>query len=167
MISLQIQDIKDFMNKLLLQHIFDPFLLIECTITTYNTFHIDGRLHPDFYTKEEQENLGIDSRSFSRWQELRPFCLELIKGTHTPLGFHFVFQLSEENTAKLLEQTSSLFSLSDVNGLVLNLRYDSTSLYCTTGTSLSLFTLDKSLEQSWDQMVQKFLLRQDIAFTPL
>lgn len=167
MISLQIQDIKSFMNKLLLQHPFDPFLLIEGTITTYNAFHINGRLHPDFYTKEEQEELGIANRTFSRWQELRPLCLNLIKGKHTPLGFHFVFQLSPENTVKLLEQTNSPFSLNDVNGLVLNLRYDSTGLFCTTGTSMTLFTLDKSLEQSWDKMVQKFLLRQDISFTLL
>lgn len=45
MIALQIQDVKDFMGKLLLQHTFDAFLVVEGSITTYNTFHIDGRLH--------------------------------------------------------------------------------------------------------------------------
>ena len=165
MISLQIKDVKAFMNKLLLQPVFDAFLVVEGSVVTYNTFHIDGHLQPDFYTKEEQEELGLSTRRFSRWQDLRPFCLELIKGKHTPLGFRFTFQLSPENTRKLLEQTESPFSLSDINGLILNIRYDNNGLFCTTGTSLSLFTLDKSLEQSWDQMVQKFLLRQEISFT--
>lgn len=167
MIALQIQDVKDFMGKLLLQHTFDAFLVVEGSVTTYNTFHIDGRLHPDYYTKEEQEALGTDPRHFSLWQELRPFCLELIKGKRTPLGFRFTFQLSRENTAKLLTQTGSSFSPDQVNGLVLNLRYDETGLVCTTGTSLNLFTLDKSLELAWDQMVQKFLASQDLAFTLL
>ncbi|MCI8557408.1 MAG: hypothetical protein HFI19_06515 [Lachnospiraceae bacterium] len=167
MISLQIEAIKPFMNKLLLHPTFDAFLLVEGTVTTCNTFHIDGHLNPDYYSKEEQESLGLGCRRFSRWQELRPFCLELIKGKRTPLGFRFTFQLSPENTEKLLTQTESPFFPKDVNGLILNIRYDSAGLFCTTAASLALFTMDKSLEQSWDQMVQKFLLKQDIAFTLL
>lgn len=167
MIALQIQDVKDFMGKLLLQHTFDAFLVVEGSITTYNTFHIDGRLHPDYYTAEEQEALKTSLRGFSLWQELKPFCLELIKGKRTPLGFRFTFRLSRENTEKLLTQAGSSFSLEQVDGLLLNLRYDETGLVCTTGTSLKLFTMDKSLEHAWDQMVQKFLLRQELIFTLL
>ena len=167
MISVQIQDVKAFMGKLLLKPVFDPFLVVEGSVTTYNTFHIDGRLHPDFYTKEEQEELSLKTRRFSRWQDLRPFCLELIKGKHTPLNFRFTFQLSAENTAKLLAQIESSFSLSDVGGLVLNIRYDENGLFCTTATSMNLFTLDKSLDHAWDQMVQKFLDQKEISFTLL
>ena len=165
MIALQIQDIKDFMNRLLLKETFDPFLVIEATITTYNTFHIDGRLKPDYYSPEERENLNLAEHHFSRWQNLRPFCLELIKGKRTPLSFQFTFQLSPENTKKLLDQTESVFSFQDVNVLILNIRYDSTSLFCTTALSLNIFTMDKSLEHAWDQMIQKFLLKQEISFT--
>jgi len=167
MISIQIKDVKDFMNKLLLKTVFDAFLVVEGSIVTYNTFHIDGHLQTEFYTKEEQAEMDLSTRRFSRWQELRPFCLELIKGKHTPLGFRFTFQLSQENTAKLLSQTNSSFSPSDVNGLILNIRYEGSSLFCTTGTSMNLFSLDKSLEQSWDQMIQKFFLKQEIDFTLL
>ena len=167
MISLQIEDIKSFMNKLLLKPDFDAFLLVEGTITTCNTFHIDGEIKPGYYTKEEEEALGLLGRRFSRWQELRPFCLDLIKGKRTPLSFRFTFRLSRENTEKLLTQTGSSFSLEQVDGLLLNLRYDETGLVCTTGTSLKLFTMDKSLEHAWDQMVQKFLLSQELIFTLL
>lgn len=165
MIALQIQDIKDFMNRLLLKETFDPFLVVEAAITTYNTFHIDGRLKPDYYTPEERETLNLTERHFSRWQELRPFCLELIKGKRTPLSFQFTFQLSPENTKKLLLQTESAFTPQDINGLILNIRYDANGLYCTTALSLNIFTMDKSLDHAWDQMVQKFLLNQEIAFT--
>ena len=102
MIALQIQDIKNFMSKLLLSQTFDNFLLVEGTITTYNTFRIDGRVHKDFFTEEEIEERGLSDREFSLWKEVKPFCLELIKGKKTPLGFKFTFQLSKENTAKLL-----------------------------------------------------------------
>ena len=92
MIALQIQDIKSFMSKLLLSQTFDQFLLVEGSITTYNTFRIEGRLHKDFFTEEEREEKGMASRDFSLWKDVKPFCLELIKGKKTPLGFKFTFQ---------------------------------------------------------------------------
>ena len=163
----QIEDVKAFMNKLLLTPTFDAFWVVEGSIVTYNTFHIDGHLKPEYYSKEEQEALKLSQRRFSRWQDLRPFCLELIKGKRTPLGFRFTFQLSPEHVEKLLLRTESAFSLSDVTGLLLNIRYDGTGLFCTTAASLSLFTMDKSLEHAWDEAIQRFFGRQELAFTLL
>lgn len=165
MIALQIQDIKNFMSKLLLSHTFDNFLLVEGSITTYNTFRIDGRVHKDFFSEEEIEERTLNMREFSLWKEVKPFCLELIKGKKTPLGFKFVFQLSKENTAKLLA-SSGITSIQpeNVSGLLLNVRYDNGSLACITATNLNLFTLDKSLEHAWDDMVKRFLKQQEISF---
>ena len=165
MIALQIQDIKDFMSRLLLSSAFDSFLMVEGSITTFSTFQIDGRFHPDYYSRDEQEDSRLSGRRFSLWKDIRPFCLELIKGKRTPLGFHFTFQLSPENTEKLLAQADSSFSVSDVNGLVLNIRFEGGTLSCVTGTSLKLFTMDKSLDQAWDRMIQKFFTQQNLAFT--
>ena len=165
MIALQIQDIKNFMSKLLLSQTFDNFLLVEGTITTYNTFRIDGRVHKDFFTEEEIEERGLSDREFSLWKEVKPFCLELIKGKKTPLGFKFTFQLSKENTAKLLA-SSGITSIQpeNVSGLLINVRFDSNGLSCITATNLNLFTLDKSLEHAWDDMVKRFLRQQEISF---
>ena len=161
----RIKEVKNFMGRLLGTEAFDAFLLAEASITTYNTFHVDGRLRPDYYSQEEQELLKLSERQFSLWQNLRPFCLELIKGQRTPLSFRFTLQLSPENTKKLLAQTESTFSMQDIGGLILNIRYDAAGLFCTTAVSLNLFTMDKSLEHAWDQMVQRFFLKQDIRFT--
>lgn len=165
MVALQIQDIKYFMNKLLLSQTFDNFQLVEGSITTYNTFRIEGRVHKDFFTNEELEENGLLSREFSLWREVKPFCLELIKGKKTPLGFKFTFQLSKENTAKLLT-SSGITSLQteNISGLLLNIRYDSNGLHVITATNLNLFTLDKSLEHAWDDMVKRFLKQQEISF---
>lgn len=57
MIALQIQDVKDFMSKLLIGNAFDAFWLSEVAITTFTTFHIDGVLHPDFLTLRKRKTL--------------------------------------------------------------------------------------------------------------
>lgn len=165
MIALQIQDIKNFMSKLLLSQTFDHFLLVEGSITTYNTFRIDGRIHKSFFSEEELEERGITHREFSLWKEVKPFCLELIKGKKTPLGFKFTFQLSKENTAKLLA-SSGITSIQpeNVSGLLLNVRYENGALNVITATNLNLFTLEKSLEHAWDDMVKRFLKQQEISF---
>ncbi len=165
MIALQIQDIKNFMGKLLLSATFDNFLLVEGSITTYNTFRINGRLHKDFFTEEELTENGMEHREFSLWKDVKPFCLELIKGKKTPLAFQFTFQLSKENTEKLLA-SSGITSLQpeNISGLLLNVRYDNGALNCITATNLNLFTLDKSLEHAWDEMIKRFLKKQEISF---
>ena len=165
MVALQIQDIKNFMSKLLLSQTFDHFLLIEGSITTFNTFRIDGRIHSDFFTEEEHEERRLRDREFSLWKEVKPFCLELIKGKKTPLGFKFTFQLSKENTTKLLT-SSGITSIQpeNVSGLLLNIRYDNGALNVITATNLSLFTLDKTFERAWDDMVKRFLKQQEISF---
>lgn len=165
MIALQIQDIKHFMSRLLLSQTFDQFLLVEGRITTYNTFRIDGRLHKDFFTQEEIEDVALNDRDFSLWKEVKPFCLELIKGKKTPLGFQFVFQLSKENIEKLLTSSGITGILPEnVSGLLLNVHYGNNQLSCVTATNLNLFTLDKSLEHEWDNLVKRFLKQQEISF---
>lgn len=145
------------MKHLLLTETFDHFLFIEGEITTFNTFTIDGYLHKDFF--EEDPPL-----SFSFWKHLREFCFSIIKGKRTPLQFKFVFSLSPENIAKLISQNELNFHPQDVQGLYLNLRFNGTDLQCITGTSLKTFTLDKSLEQAWDKMVQKFFSQKGIEY---
>ena len=165
MIALQIQDIKSFMSKLLLSQAFDNFLLVEGTITTYNTFRIDGRLHREFFSDEETAEKSLQNRKFSLWKEVKPFCLELIRGKRTPLGFQFTFQLSRENTKKLLASSGiTSIQAENIAGLLLNIRYDKSALNIITATNLNLFTLDKSLEHAWDDMLKRFLKQQEISF---
>lgn len=75
-----------------------------------------------------------------------------------------VFALSTPNTVKLLKGQGLPFSPEDIEGMFLNITYRDNALTCTTGTSMRLFTLDRSLEHSWDGMVQKFFKTKGIAF---
>lgn len=159
MIAFELSEVKECMSKLLLSEIFDPFLFIEGEIVTFNTFTIDGFLKKDFYEKDM-----IPERSYSLWKEVREYCFSLIKGKRTPLSFKLIFGLSESNVEKLLKQQGLSFTPQDVQGLYLNIRYDGQHLQCVTGTSMNLFTMDKSLEQAWDVMVQKFFAQKEISF---
>ncbi|CBL22500.1 hypothetical protein CK5_10030 [Blautia obeum A2-162] len=50
MLVLKINDVKNFMNQLLIGQTFDDFSLVEASITTFCSFTIDGKLHRDFLT---------------------------------------------------------------------------------------------------------------------
>lgn len=156
-------DTKKCMNGLLLSPAFDSFLFIEGEITTFNTFQIDGRLKKEFYHQVPGEDTAPD-REYALWKEQREFCFSLIKGKRTPLSFKFILSLSTPNISRLLTQEELPFTPNDVQGLYLNFKYDGTHLSCTTGTSMNLFTMDKTLEQAWDKMAQRIFAKYEIPF---
>lgn len=163
MIALNILDRKECTKGLFIGNIFDRFLLSEASITTYCNFTIDGSLHKNFYSEEEQQNLRLGDRSLALWEECRPFCFSVIKGKHTPLHFKFVFQLSWEDIEKFLAASGVSFTADDIFGLFLNITFDGSTLFCTTGTSMRMFTLDKSLDNSWDIWVMTFFKENGLA----
>lgn len=150
------------MSHLLLKETFDNFMFIEGEIVTYATFTFDGYTQKEFFSLDEDSETPLEE--FARWKKLRELCFSIIKGKRTPLNFKFIFSLSAENVAKLIERNELDFQPSNVQGLYLNLRFDGSNLQCVTGTSLKTFTLDKSLEHAWDTMVQKFFAQKGISY---
>ncbi len=161
--SFQIQDQLDFMKKLLVGTDFDGFLLSEASITTFATFRIDGSLHPEFLDGGEDLS-DAESSGYTLWRRVRPFFYELTRGKHTPLRFRIIFRLSASNTEKLLVQCGIRMDKEQIDGLFLNINFDGSALVCTGGTSLNTFTLDKTLEQAWDEMLEKFFRQRQISF---
>ena len=164
MLALRFVDIKDFMNKLLCTDLFDHFLLSEASISTYADFSIDGHLNPDFFNPEDPQYEQFKEAGIVPFSLLRPVCYSLIKGKSTPLGFHFVFQLSPLNQQRTIEKSGSSFKSEDITGMFLNLRYRDQQLTCTTGISYRTFTPDKSLEQEWDRLIPLFFKGHRIPF---
>lgn len=149
---------KNCMQHLLLKSTFDSFSLIEGEITTYNTFRVDGYIHKKFFEEAPE-------KVYSSWGELREFCFQIIRGKRTPLNFRFILSLPKESfEAFLKEQEISFLHPSDIQGLYLNFKYDGLNLQCVTGTSLNLFTMDKTLENIWDSYMKNFFLKQEIQF---
>lgn len=163
-INIVSNDIKKFMNHLLVADTFNSFLLEEATITTYNTFTIDGHIQKDFYTEDELNNLP--DRTLSTWSCIKPHCFNYIKGNKTPLKFKIVLKASASYTEKLLQDSGCGFNPNDVGGLYMNIRYDSRttllgeeasspSLDCISMASLNIFSMDKTLEKAWDEVCSK------------
>ena len=162
MIALTLPEVKECMSKLLLSETFDPFYFIEGEIVTFSTVTMDGFLKKEFFDTEE-----APAREYALWKDVREFCFSVIKGKSTPLSFKFVLGLSDSNIEKLLLQQELGFKLQDVRGLYINLKYDGQKLQCITGTAMNLFTMDKSLDQAWDKMVQKFFTQKEIKYEVL
>lgn len=162
MIALNIADIKGFMEKLLLQNVFDNFLLTELEINTFTKFQIQGRLNRSYYSSDEMEQLH--DRSIAKWSEIRPYAFQIVKGNKTPVSFQIVLQLSEENVEKLLHSSGIPMNPGDVTGLYMHLKFEAGHLTIITGTGVKTFTLDKTLDKEWDEMTKKFLKHHEIVF---
>ena len=102
MIALSIIDVKDFMNKLLIGEVFDRFFLVEASVTTFNTFTIDGRLQQDFFDTDTVAMHKSNSIEYSLWRDVKPYCFSVIRGRRTPLNFRIVLQLSHKQTQQIL-----------------------------------------------------------------
>lgn len=166
-------DTKACMAELLLRTAFDEFLFIEGEITTFNRFTIDGLIHREFYgdttdpdsgdTPRNEKESGAQGRlAYSAWKSLREYCFSIIKGKRTPLDFKLIFSLPDPAIETLIRKEQLDFQPETVQGLYLNFRYDGNVLTCTTGTSLSTFTMDKSLEHAFDQWTRRFFFDHHI-----
>ncbi len=154
--SINISDVKTFMKRLLIDNSFDDFLLEDASITTFNTFNIDGHLQKAYYSKEEYEALNL--RSLSYWHEIKPICFELIKGKKTPLGFTFILQLDSFQIKSFYEKCNLEESKEFISNFFLNIKYENSTLDCITAISYKQFTLDKTIEKEYDKYIEKFLL---------
>ena len=152
------------MGKLLTSETFDHFLLEEASISTYNTFMIDGHQNRDFYTNEEWEDASVRPYEFSTWKQIRPICFSLIKGTHTPTAFRFVLHLTPESTLSILEKGGSDITLQQLKAYVLTIKYDGTALTLVTGSAFHTFVMDKTVDLLWDNALKQFLAAQEISF---
>lgn len=162
MISLKINNLKNFTSQLLVKDTFSNFYLVEANIHTHSTFTINGRVNTSYYSTEELENQG--DHEFNTWDKLRPICYEIIKGRNLPSYFKFIFRLDTEHTNKIISSFPE-FKDTDVDGFFINVKYESGSLTITTGTSLKIFTLDKSLEKAFDSYITVFFDKNSIEYS--
>lgn len=160
----QIKELKIFMSRLLGSSVFDGFLLAEASITTYNSFLIDGRINKDFFTGDLNDEGNLPPYEFSMWQDMRSLCFDLIKGKRTPVSFKIVLHLKPELAETLLKENESAVSLNDLKAFVLNIKYDGSVLTCITATAFHTFIPDKTPDQIWDAYMVKFFEQNQINY---
>lgn len=167
MISLQIKNTKSFMNTLLVSEQFDSFEVEEATITTFNTFYIDGHIVKDFYTHEEIDEITTTENSFplfSSWKDIKPICFNLIKGKKTPVSFKVILQASPSLIQKLAASEECEVEPNLIRSLVINIRYENGKVTCITATSFNTFIMDKSADRLWDNYVKLLFNKMQLDF---
>lgn len=164
MLALQITSMKSFMNHLLVNDTFDNFLLADATISTANTYQIDGHINKEFFTTEELSEKNAAPYDFSLWKDMKPLCFNLIKGKRTPLFFKFVLHLKPDLISKLLAAGGCSIPLEQIKALVLTIKYDGSQAVLTTGSSYHTFVMSKEPDAIWDKALQQFLSRHEINY---
>lgn len=183
--SLRIQDNKAFMQHLLLSGTFDAFGLVSAQVTTFCTFQISGEFIPGFLPETEALSAAKGTPpasetspasatanrtpSYAPWRLVRPHVLDVIRGKNKPGSMRIVFRLSDDNMQKVLRSCGEGWRDAAVAGLFLNITYQHSggeeTITCIPGVSLRIFTLDKELEHTWDDLVQRYLKQAQIPFT--
>ena len=80
MLVLKINDVKNFMNQLLIGQTFDDFSLVDASITTFCSFMIDGTLHRDFFDSDSKQP-SVQSALYCPWKELKSYCYSIIQAS--------------------------------------------------------------------------------------
>ena len=160
----RIKDVKNFMGKLLGSESFDSFLLAEGTITTYNTFVIDGHMVKEFFVGDVNDDNKLPPYEFSEWKAMRSLCFDLIKGKRTPVNFKLVLHLKPEIISQILEKGDSAVSAADIKPFGLTIKYDGSVLTCITATAFHSFLPDKTPDRQWDEYVTLFLASKAVDF---
>ena len=166
--ALKITETKNFMGLLLKSDCFADFLLAEASITTYNTFTIDGHIVSAFYKRDvNMPDVEVPYR-YSCWMDLQDFCFQLIRGKRTPVCFHFTLYLKPEIRKEIF--ASEIFNKEqdsvpeELDQFVLNVKYQEGTLTLITAVSYHSFVLDKSAERIWDQYITHFLSAKSIPY---
>lgn len=158
MISLKILEMNRFMGKLLKGENFDGFLLKEGFLRTNIEYRFQGQLFTEYFDTEEQAKL---EEKYVYWGELRPTVFELIKGKKTPLAFSFTLLLTKNDTTQLLARRQVNVG-EDSPSLFLQIRFEHGTGHMVTGTARNVFTLDKSLEEAWDEEIRQLMKAMEL-----
>jgi hypothetical protein len=149
MLVYNVNNTKKFMSLLLKSDIFDSLEIRNAVITTFTSFEISGKINKDFFDEE-----NLPQRDYCLWKEIKPFAFEIIKGKHMPKFIKLVFAATEELKEKISPDSSVLF---------LNITFENNAVTVITGSSTKTFTMDKSGEYAWDEYVNEFFEKNNIA----
>jgi hypothetical protein len=155
--NFEIEDTKIFMNELLNSTRFDSFYLYEARLKTSLDYFIGGRINHEFYKDDEESGDDI-SQEYVYWKDIKHTLFELIKGKRLPINFKFILMFNRDNITRLIEMNNLTIAPEDVGALFYNIHYDDGKLQIITGSSVKVFTLDKSLDKIWDETVERYYL---------
>ncbi len=170
---IKINDIRAAMSMLLLKDAFDAFFLEEAEAMTFAKLQISGRRNKNWYAGETDNDINEDVINGSsigiltnlvRWKETRHIFFEYIKGKKTPDLFKVSLK-ADGSIAEVFLKDSGFYEkyLQEKPELHMQIRYENGTLCVVTGIYNKNFTLDKSIENAWDDAVVKWFRKNKVA----
>ena len=158
--EIQDENIKSFLNELFANEKYDSFYLFEAKAEMDISYYINGKLNMAFYDSDSEEKTELISerKEYISWHDVKPKILSFIKGDRLPLKLKLILMFNNENIERLIEMNNLPIHPDNVRALFLNINYADGKLNLTTGTSLNVFTMDKSLEELWDKTVERYYI---------
>lgn len=142
-------DVKDFMNRLLREDLFDAYEVRSVEIAALTRVDISGMAEQE----QRDNNETKTARPFVTWSQLRPLVYAIIKNGSRPRLLKIVFACDDQTTASVHPNASALF---------LNLLYENGMVQFTAATSQKLFTMDKTLDAQWEEKVIDFFAKSNV-----
>ena len=170
MISLEVQNIRIFMSRLLMKSDFDRFCLVEASVSAFCNFEISGRTNAEWFSPSGSQTAPAQEHpplpAYVSWEKIRPHVFQVIRGGRTPLRMKIILALTPAQIASVLKSSpdSASVSVEQVSGMFLNIVYDKNGLMLTTGTAMKTFTMDRSAEKAFDKVMTSFLTETGIDF---
>ena len=144
----------EYLKELFEKEKYDSFYLYEARVKTKLDYYVNGRLNREYFDTEEQADLP----EYVEWKDIKQIVYSYIKGKRLPIGFKIILMFNRENISRLLEMNNLPVKTEDVSALFMKVVYEHEALSVTTGTSLKIFTMDKTLEHVWDDTVKKYYI---------
>ena len=117
--------------------------------------YVNGKIHYEFYDGADEEK---PTTEYVVWKDIKHTIFDFMKGNKLPLRFKIVLMFNRENIERLIEMNNLPMESREVGALFMNIIYEEGVLSVITGTSMKMFTMDKSLEQLWDDTVKKYYI---------
>lgn len=147
--SIEILDIKLFMQLLFQTDALDTYEFISSELRTDMSYSLDGHINKEFFTEEELTTLDLNNTSYLPWKLAKEKIFTLIKGKKTPSQIKIVLKANREYIVSLLSSITSSLNPNDIDGIFLNIIFLENKLNVICGVSYKIFTLDKVLESEF------------------
>ena len=154
MITVQVMNVKSFMQLLLLSSSFDDWKFHGMTIQALTDYEISGVLNPRYLSDSEKEKRN--GEEFVRYGEVRPLAASIVKSGRTPTLIKMVLACPDE----LLGGRESVAASS----YLITLQFQDGVLRLTGGVALETFTLDRSDAVFWDERLPQILKNLNVEF---
>ena len=148
--------VKGFMNRLLREDILDIFEVRGVEMALNTRISINGALEASPADEEHETEAKPKNLGYTTWEALRPLIFAIIKTSAKPKQVKIVFSYKASAAKEIHQNAAALF---------LNMVYENDTVNFTTATAQREFSLEKSLDDTWDEWVRGFFVQKDIAVT--